>query len=192
MVCDQETPSEVSEPSWIPWSSDRQLQGSGPSKWQLKLQKALLLSLKDFSGVEIRSLIQGYLQRMWSGLNLTMLGVVPPHTDLQATGHALAMRLDSCTTVHQGLQRRLTCCLQLAAEGSHTTQESARATWQRDPDFWDFCLFFWVFHRSQLNVITFQDITWLTLLLSFYLWAWLLNFEGMGTQEPRVLDAVVF
>lgn len=78
MVCDQETPSEVSEPSWIPWSSNRQLQGSGPSKWQLKLQKALLLSLKDFSGVEIRSLIQGYLQRMWSGLNLTMLGVVPP------------------------------------------------------------------------------------------------------------------
>lgn len=128
---------------------------------------------------------------MWSGLNFTVLGVVLLHTDLHATRHALDISLDSCTTVHQGLQRRLTCCLQLVAEGSHTTGERTRATWQREPDFWDFCLFFWVFHRIQLNIITFQDITWLTLLLSFYLLAWPLTFEGMGTQEPRVLDAVV-
>lgn len=112
--------------------------------------------LKRFLRVEIRSLIFGKSQCMWSALSFTILGMVPPYSAPHTTWRAFDIK----TRLLQYVPARVAAKAHVLLAAGCWRQPSNRwETWQRDPDFWVFCLFFWVFHMIQIKVII--HINWL-------------------------------
>lgn len=138
----------------------RQSQTSAPLRYQLLLQKALLPSIKipqsrnqvlDF-GLTAIHVVSAELHHAGNG-----------SATAACTAHGAPLRsaLQWCSRLQLGLQRRLMCCSQMAADGSHITGRRPRETWQR-LWFWASTSFFWVF-----NVILTMSL--FILIISVYL-----------------------